>query len=113
MMRITPTGWAQQKGTPVRQLGSTEAVLEAMGWNGVLIVGSAAAGRRALEIWRLADKGEAILTIPARGGPAVLYELDPDTVVGVDVDAFVGMDSACWADMQKILTRRFKTVHWA
>jgi hypothetical protein len=113
MRRITPTGWANEKGTPVRQLGSTEAVLKAMGWNGVLIVASADAGCRALEIWARANRGEAIRTVPARGGPALLYEIHPDTIIGVDVDAFVAVESACWADMQRILTRRFKTVHWA
>lgn len=114
MRRITPTGWAKQKGTPVEQLGSTEAVLEAMGWEGVLIVASHEAATRAAEIW--ITKGPASATVlrylVASGGPALLYETPRDAVLGVDVDAFAGVPGEVWADMQRILTTRFKTVFW-
>lgn len=114
MRRITPTDWAKQKGEPVKQLGSTEAVLEAMGWEGVLIVANTEAANRATEIWMTRSHEGAILRfVAARGGPNLLYEIPPTAVIGVDVDAFVGVEGACWADMQRILTTRFKTVHWA
>lgn len=123
MQRITPTGWGKATGTPVRQLGSTKAVLAAMGWEGVLIVANAGAGARATKIWTTEEppegeggadrtRGAILRLVSATAGPNALYEIPETAVIGVDVDAFAGVPGEVWADMQRILARRFKTVHW-
>lgn len=110
MRRITPSKLGSRD--QVAQLGSTEAVLEAMGWEGVLIVSNAEAAERAFWIWQKAGRGSALRTVAAGGGPNLLYEIPKTTVIGVDVDAFVGVPQDMWADMQVVLSSRFKTVHW-
>jgi hypothetical protein len=111
----TPTGIAQQKGMPAKQLGSLESVLEAMNCKGSLIVAGSAAQYEALEILpRLTARPDprSLHFIYATSGPDPLYALHPDTVIGVAPDAFRFVSMVMWADMQRIITKRFKTVHW-
>lgn len=113
MKRITATQHAKAKDRPaVRQLGSTQAVLAKLPDDGVLIVATRHSNpAEHLLQCRLGGPGQ-IRIIAAGGGPAVLYELPPETVVGVDVNAFDGIPTEVWADMQRVLERRFAVVHW-
>lgn len=117
MRHITPTGYANRKGKPVKRLGSLDAVLEAMDYEGVVIFANASNALRLQAALNCADfqhrdKGP-IRALCATAGPMALLELPPETVIGVDDDAFTGVRAEMWADMQRILTTRFSTVHWA
>jgi hypothetical protein len=117
MERITPTGWGEQKGVPVRQLGSTRAVIEAMAADhtqgGVFIVNTMAKAREAEAlIAEIGLRREAFKILTAAAGPEELYRIPPATVVGIDPEAFAGVSVAMWADMQRILTTRFAKVFW-
>ncbi|QAY80353.1 hypothetical protein [Sphingosinicella sp. BN140058] len=113
MQYITPTGWARAKGAPVKQLGSTEAVVRALPETGAILIMSpkqtpelpallAAAGRKPF----------SVRAISAGCGPTGLYEIPSHTHVGVAVDAFAGVPSAVWAAMQPIIAKRFASVVW-
>jgi hypothetical protein len=113
--RITPTGWAQQRGTPVKQLGSVEAVIEALPdapqqvW---LIVPSYRASVHAADWIISRELRKNIEFASASEGLAALYAIPKDAVVGVAPDAFTGTRAEVWADMQRILTTRFREVIW-
>lgn len=110
--RITPTGWGRDGGRPVYQHGSTEAVLRAMGWDGVLIVADAEAGRRAMQIWRESGKGIALRLVYASGGPDEIRALPPNVTVGVDVEAWRGGPTEMWLDIRRVLQQRRSKVIW-
>lgn len=112
MQRITPTGWAKQKGVPVKQLGSTEAVL-AMLPDGAVIVHGGGQSTRIQEALQAAGRSRGALTlVGASACPHALLEIPAETVIGVDVDAFVGVMTAMWEDTHRLLTTRFREVHW-
>lgn len=122
MRRVTPTGLARQRGKVVPRLGSLRAVLEAMNWDGVVIFANASNAQHRLfqeiadaKAGALFSRAEGARLVPfyASSGIEALLRIPPDTVIGVDDDAFTGIPSEMWADMQRLLSTRFATVHWA
>lgn len=120
MRRITPTGWGKQKGTPVEQLGTLEAVVRAMAAvegvlsdGGVIIIPRLIARTDVERVIRDAGFDPYYFAlVSASGGPGSLYNIRPETVVGVAPDAFEGIPGEMWADMQRIMSSRFRTVFW-
>lgn len=109
---VTPTSHARQRGQPVKQLGSLEAVIAALPDQAWMIVADYRAGVRAAGMILSTGARKTVRFAYAYEGPAGLYEIPAGAVVGVEPDAFASTPSAMWADMQKILSTRFKEVHW-
>jgi hypothetical protein len=109
----TPTGIAQQKGMPAKQLGSTRAVIEALPDGAVIFVAPGRGGGYVREMLaHLGRDRDSLRIMSTGGGPMVLLELPPETIIGIDVNAFRGVPGAVYGDMHAVLRKRFQTVHW-
>lgn len=106
--RITPSKLGKRE--PAQQLGSLRAVIDALPAGGVLIVKSQF--DKATQDELAAARSHELQVLSAAGGPMVLYELPPGSIVGVAPDAYQAMPSEQWADVQRVLSTRFAQVIW-
>lgn len=115
MDRITPTGWGKTGGREVERLGSLRAVMEALkDTGGVIIIGTLAQAHEGADIRRELDiPMDRFAFMAAAAGPDELHRIHPETPVGVAPNAFASVPVAMWADMQKIISKRFTKVVWA
>lgn len=105
-MRITPTQWARHGGEPVRQLGSTQAVVDALPDGGALVIGQYQ-DRKDINL-----RGRELTIITATAGEEPLRLLSPGTALGIAVDAYAGVPSEQWRDLQRLIRTRFPNVIW-
>ena len=115
IMRLTPTGYGKS-GPPPRQLGSTEAVLNALPHtNAVLLVATLEEAREARELWpKLGRCCQPLIVKLTSAGPLSLWATPPYATIGVGLNAFAGIPSAMYEEMQQILASgRFAGVIWA
>lgn len=114
MRHITPTGHGKDGRARVQLLGSTAAVLEAIGPDGILVVANLERAHAAARI--IGDtpglERPMFSYIIATHGTEPFYRIPPETVIGVDVEAWAGVPLAMWEQVQSVIQSRFKTVHW-
>lgn len=112
MRHITPTGHGKDGRARVQLLGSTAAVLEAIGPDGFLIVSNVGKAHDAMRLNVQMGRSTVLKYLFSSHGPNQFYELPPETIIGVDVEAWHGVPIAMWEQVQRIIETRFKTVHW-
>ena len=114
--RVTPTGWAEQKGTAVRQLGSREAVLDAIPVDAAVVIIVADHGEAQACLNAANGKGRTDLVeatyYTAFRGPMELWAVAPETLVAVMPGALDRVGREVWGDYRRVLTSRFKEVIW-
>lgn len=104
--RITPS--RMPKGKPVVQLGSTEAVIDALPDGGVLLL-----ARYDDKINFKNLRGRDVTIIGVSGAGDLLRAISPDKTVGVAPDAYRGaFSSLMWEDIARLIRSRFKSVIW-
>ena len=114
MEHITPTGWARDGGRQVKRLGGLRPLLEHMMDGGALVVPSINAAKEAEAIIaELGYRRGCFTILTDAGGPNQIYELRPNTAIGIHPEAFTRIPGAMWGDWYKALDSRHGWVMWA